>query len=161
MCPLCLRAWNKENRFYFSKFFLKTPNATEIWYTGLWPKFGRLRYLMNRQVLAESPAPTTWQRSLKTQQDARRRLRSAKCMPMVHQVSAKCAPRESLDQWGAGWEDAISPHLLQLMVITRNLFHKLGVENLLLPYCNVKVCLPLLYELWEANILLIYWRVYI
>ncbi len=76
------------------------------------------------------------------QQDAKKR-----------QQAAKWTPRDSRDQWGAGWENAISPHTLQLMVITRSPFHKLGVENPLLPYCNVKACLPLSYELWEANIL--------
>jgi hypothetical protein len=70
--------------------------------------------------------------------------------PSVHQLSAKCAQvpaKEPRDQCGAGGENVISSFTLQLMVISRNLFYNTGGKNLLLPYCNAKVCLPLLYEL--------------
>jgi hypothetical protein len=63
----------------------------------------------------------------------------------VRQWPAKCprgacqsSTKESRDQCGAGWENAISSYTLQLMVISRNLFHKLGVENLLQPYSMSK-----------------------
>ncbi len=75
-------------------------------------------------------------RRKKAQQDARRYNRPQEGGKGVHMASG-----------GAGGEDTFSLHILQLMVITRNLVHKLGVENSILPYCNVKVCLPLFHEL--------------
>jgi hypothetical protein len=78
----------------------------------------------------ELPSLTTWQGLRKTPSVPQR---SAKCLRVMRSVRQVCA-KESHDQ-------------CYFKVISRNLFHKLGVENLLLSYCNVKVCLPLLYEL--------------
>jgi hypothetical protein len=54
----------------------------------------------------------------------------------VRQWPANCprgacqsSTKESRDQCGAGWENAISSYTLQLMVISRNLFYKSGVQK--------------------------------
>ncbi len=50
---------------------------------------------------------------------------SASGPPSVREWSAE----ESRDQCGGGWENAISSFTLQLMVISRNLFHKTRVQK--------------------------------
>ncbi len=50
----------------------------------------------------------------------------AKCLPRSCEVSANNPPRVTC---GAGWENAISSYTLQLMVISRNLFYKSGVQK--------------------------------
>jgi hypothetical protein len=49
--------------------------------------------------------------------------------------------------WGRWGRNTISSNTLQLMVISRDLFCKTGVQSLPQPYFNVKVCLPPFHEL--------------
>jgi hypothetical protein len=56
--------------------------------------------------------------------------------------------RQGVACGGGGGKSAISSNTLQIIVILRNLFYKIEVQSLPLPYFNVKVCLPsfLFYE---------------
>jgi hypothetical protein len=98
---------------------------------GIVPKIGG--FVRNYQ----SP---TWQGSLKSPNGRMKAPTGRGKTPTGHQGKSR-------DQRGAGGEDAKLTPILQLMVIARNLFHKIGVKYPHLPYCNVKFCLPLSYEL--------------
>jgi hypothetical protein len=61
-------------------------------------------------------------------------------------LACKCPwvpAKESCDQCGGGGgggKNMISSNTLPIMVISRNLFYKIEVQSLPLPYFNVKVC---------------------
>ncbi len=89
---------------------------------------------------------------------------NAKWVPRVHQQSVKCAPSDakcppSVCQgvvWPV-WCWVRKRHFLIKSSINgyfKTPFSQVRVENLLLAYWHVKVCPPLVYELWEPNILL-------
>jgi hypothetical protein len=76
---------------------------------------------------AELPSLTTWQ-WLRVMPSVRQR--SAKRLRVTQSVRQVCA-KESRDQYGVGWKNVSSSSIPQLKVISRNFFHKSGVENLL------------------------------
>ena len=68
---------------------------------------------------------------------------------------AEYPPRSHMTSVVGGEENTISLNTFQLMVISRNLFYKKGVQILAPTLFQCQSLPPPLHELWEANILLI------
>jgi hypothetical protein len=62
-------------------------------------------------------------------------------------VKVAITSSKSHDLWGFVVKVAIFLEIPQRMGLARNLFSKMCAGNLYLPYCSVKICLPLSREL--------------
>ncbi len=69
--------------------------------------------------------------------------------------SLKVAKGDHVTSVGMGVKAANFPPISQRVVLARNLFIKTAAGVSYLPYCSVKVCLPLSYEAVRMDILLI------